>query len=37
VRYSVFEGISEPGKACVVVNYGNQEESAEVTWPDGEG
>jgi hypothetical protein len=37
VRYSVFEGMNEPGKACVVVNYGNGQASAEVTWPGGEG
>ena len=32
VRYSVFEGMDAPGKACVVVNFGNDEETAEVTW-----
>jgi hypothetical protein len=37
VRHSVFEGMEKPGKACVVVNYGNEEASAEVTWPGGEG
>jgi hypothetical protein len=37
VRYSVFEGLDAPGKACVVVNFGNEEETAEVTWPDSEG
>ncbi len=37
VRYSVFEGMDKPGKACVVVNYGNREAGAEVTWPGGEG
>jgi hypothetical protein len=37
VRYSVFEGMDKVGKACVVVNYGNEEASAEVTWPGGEG
>jgi hypothetical protein len=37
VRYSVFEGMDKPGKACVVVNYGNEVASAEVTWPGGEG
>jgi hypothetical protein len=37
VRYSVFEGMDRPGKACVVVNYGNDEASAEVSWPGGEG
>ena len=26
-----------PGKACVVVNFGNDEETAEVTWHNGEG
>jgi len=36
MRYSVFEGMEKPGKACVVVNYGNEEVSAEVTWPGGE-
>ena len=37
VRYSVFEGMEKPGKACVVVNFGNREETAEVTWPGGAG
>jgi hypothetical protein len=37
VRYSVFEGMDGPGKACVVVNFGNEDETAEVTWPGGEG
>jgi hypothetical protein len=37
VRYSVFEGIERPGKACVVVNYGNEEATAKVTWPGAEG
>ncbi len=37
VRYSVFEGMDKPGKACVVVNFGNEQETAEVTWPGGEG
>jgi len=37
VRYSVFEGMSKPGKACVLVNYGNREAEAEVKWPEGEG
>jgi len=37
VRYAVFEGMDEPGKACVVVNYGNEEASAVVAWPGGEG
>jgi hypothetical protein len=37
VRYSVFEGMDRPGKACVVVNFGNAEETAEVTWAGGEG
>jgi hypothetical protein len=37
VRYSVFEGMDAPGKACVVVNFGNAEETAEVSWPGGEG
>jgi len=37
VRYSVFEGMDKPGKACVVVNYGKEEATAEVTWPGGEG
>src|SRR5208337_3364535 len=37
VRYSVFEGMDKPGKACVVVNFGDDEETAEVTWPGGEG
>ena len=29
--------MDKPGKACVVVNFGNEEETAEVTWPGGEG
>ena len=37
VRYSVFEGMERPGKACVVVNYGNEAAEAEVAWPGGEG
>jgi hypothetical protein len=37
VRYSVFEGMDKPGKACVVVNFGNEQETAVVTWPGGEG
>jgi hypothetical protein len=37
VRYSVFEGMDRPGKACVVVNFGDEEATAEVTWPGGEG
>jgi hypothetical protein len=37
VRYSVFEGMDNPGKACVVVNYSNKEAGAEVTWPGGTG
>jgi hypothetical protein len=37
VRYSVFEGMGNAGKACVVVNYGNEDATAEVTWPAGEG
>jgi hypothetical protein len=37
VRYSVFESMDGVRKACVVVNYGNEEASAEVTWPGGEG
>jgi hypothetical protein len=37
VRYSVFEGMDGAGKACVVVNFGNVEETAEVTWPGGQG
>ena len=36
VRYSVFEGMDKPGKACVIVNYGAEEASATVTWPSGE-
>ena len=35
VRYSVFEGMDRPGKACVIVNFGNEEETTEVTWPGG--
>jgi len=37
VRYSVFEGIDKPGKACVVVNFRREEQTAEVSWPGGEG
>jgi hypothetical protein len=37
VRYSVFEGMDKPGKACVVVNFSDGEETAEVTWPGGQG
>lgn len=37
VRYSVFEGLERAGKASVVVNYGNEEAAAEVTWPGGQG
>jgi hypothetical protein len=29
--------MEKPGKARVVVNYGNEEAGAEVTWPGGEG
>jgi hypothetical protein len=39
IRYSVFEPL-EPGgrgRACVIVNYANQEQSAEVNWPGGAG
>ena len=36
VRYSVFEGMDKPDKACVIVNYGAAEASATVTWPGGE-
>jgi hypothetical protein len=37
VRYSVFESMAGPGKACVVVNFGNEEAGAVVGWPGGEG
>lgn len=37
VRYSVFEGLDAPGKAVVVVNFGNGENEAEVGWPGGAG
>jgi hypothetical protein len=37
VRYSVFEGMDKPGKACVVVNYGNEDAEAQVRWPGGDG
>ncbi len=37
VRYSVFERMAGGGKACVVVNYGNEEEHAAVSWPGGDG
>lgn len=36
VRYSVFEGMEKPGKACVVVNFGNEPSPVKVTWADGE-
>jgi len=29
--------MDQPGKACVVVNYGTEEMSAEVSWPGGDG
>jgi hypothetical protein len=32
-RFSVFEGADERTKGCVVVNYGNEETTAEVSWP----
>ena len=37
VRYSVFEGMDKPGKACVIVNFGNEDAIADVTWPGGAG
>ena len=37
VRYSVFEGMNKRGKACVLVNFGNDQASAEVSWAGGEG
>ncbi len=37
VRHSVFEGIDQSRKACVVVNFGDTEETVEVTWPGGQG
>lgn len=37
VRHSVFEGVENPGKACVVVNYGNEEATAKVSWSGGAG
>jgi hypothetical protein len=37
VRYSVFEGLDAPGKACVVVNFGNAENEAEVSMPGAAG
>jgi hypothetical protein len=37
VRYSVFEGMGQPGKAVVVVNFGGEEAAAEVGWPGGDG
>jgi hypothetical protein len=37
LRYSVFEGMGRTGQACVVVNFGNEDETAEVTWQRGEG
>jgi hypothetical protein len=36
VRYSVFEATGKPGKACVVVNYGNEDAPAEVSWAGGD-
>lgn len=36
IRYSVFEGMDGRGKACVVVNFGNEEASSEVSWAAGE-
>ena len=39
VRYSVFEPMkaAEKGRACVVVNYGDKEEQATVSFPEAEG
>lgn len=37
VRYSVFEGLDAPGRACVLVNFGNGENEAEVNLPGGAG
>ncbi len=37
VRYSVFEGMDKPGKACVVVNFGDSAETVEVNWAGGQG
>ncbi len=37
VRYAVFEGMDKPGKACVVINYGNEEASARVSWTGRDG
>ena len=37
LRYSVFEGMDKPGKACVIVNFGNEDAIADVTWPGGAG
>jgi hypothetical protein len=37
VRYSVFEGMDKRGKACVLVNFGNDQATAEVSWAGGEG
>jgi Domain of unknown function (DUF6259) len=36
IRYSAFEGMGGTGKACVVVNFGNEEASVEVSWHGGE-
>lgn len=33
---SVFEEMDARGKACAVVNFGNEEEAVEVMWPGGE-
>jgi hypothetical protein len=37
MRYSCFERMDSTGNACVVVNYGNEEGTAEVTWPQSDG
>src|SRR5215831_17298499 len=37
VRHSVFEGMDGRGRACVVVNFGNEETTADVTWRSREG
>lgn len=37
IRYSVFEGMENHGKACVVVNFGNEETLAKVSWEGGGG
>ena len=37
MRYSVFESMDRTEKACVVVNVGNEQAVAEVTWTGSHG